>query len=205
MIRILLRKIISFPFYFKKEFYKLWNPFKFCIIGIKLGNNPMIYSDVYLFKDHLSSISIGNNFTFTSNDSHNPLCRNLKGCICAQSGAIVKIGDNVGMSSPSIWAYKSIKIGNNVKLGGDVIIIDSDSHSLNYDKRRNIESDINDRQDIEIVIDDDVWIGARSIILKGVHIGARTVIGAGSVVTKNLPPDCIAAGNPAKIIKYIKD
>ena len=53
-----------------------------------------------------------------------------------------------------------------------------------------------------IQIDDDVLIGTRSIILKGVHIGARTIIGSGSIVTKDIPADCIAAGNPCKILKF---
>jgi len=53
------------------------------------------------------------------------------------------------------------------------------------------------------VIEDDVWIGANCQILKGVTIGARTVIGAGSVVTKSIPTDCIAAGNPCKVIRKV--
>lgn len=53
-----------------------------------------------------------------------------------------------------------------------------------------------------IVIEDDVLIGARSVILKGVTIGARSVIGAGSVVVNDIPQDCIAAGNPCNVIKY---
>lgn len=53
-----------------------------------------------------------------------------------------------------------------------------------------------------IVIEDDVWVGTHSIIiLKGVTIGARSIIGAGSVVTKNIPPNCVAAGNHCKVIK----
>jgi len=59
------------------------------------------------------------------------------------------------------------------------------------------------RIDKEIIIDDDVLVGANTIILKGVHIGARSVIGAGSVVTKDIPEDSIVAGNPAKVIKKI--
>ena len=51
-----------------------------------------------------------------------------------------------------------------------------------------------------IVIEDDVWVGAHSIILKGVTIGARSIIGAGSVVTKSIPADCVAAGNPCRVI-----
>lgn len=55
-----------------------------------------------------------------------------------------------------------------------------------------------------VVIEDDVWVGAHCIILKGVTIGARSVIGAGSVVTKSIPADCVAAGNPCKVIKNLK-
>ena len=55
-----------------------------------------------------------------------------------------------------------------------------------------------------IVIEDDVWVGAHSIILKGVTIGARSIIGAGSVVTKSIPADCVAAGNPCKVLKSLK-
>ena len=60
------------------------------------------------------------------------------------------------------------------------------------------------RIDKEIIIGDDVLIGTNCIVLKGVRIGARSIIGAGSIVTKDIPSDCIAAGNPAKVIKYLK-
>ena len=56
-----------------------------------------------------------------------------------------------------------------------------------------------------IFIEDDVWIGAHSIILKGVTIGARSIIGAGSVVTKSIPADCVAAGNPCKVIRKLNN
>lgn len=83
--------------------------------------------------------------------------------------------------------------------------MDSDAHSLSYIDRRESVQDMENRIDREIVIGDDVLIGANSIILKGVHIGARSVIGAGSVVTKDVPKDCIVAGNPAKAIKGLKE
>ena len=53
-----------------------------------------------------------------------------------------------------------------------------------------------------ITVEDDVWIGANSVILPGVHINKGAIIGAGSVVTKDIPPYAIAVGNPAKVIKY---
>ena len=82
--------------------------------------------------------------------------------------------------------------------------MDSDAHSLSYVDRRESVQDMKNRIDKEIVVNDDVLIGANSIILKGVHIGARSVVGAGSVVTKDVPSDCIVAGNPAKVIKGLK-
>jgi acetyltransferase-like isoleucine patch superfamily enzyme len=54
-----------------------------------------------------------------------------------------------------------------------------------------------------VIIEDDVFIGARSVICKGVTIGARSIIAAGSVVVKDIPADCIAGGNPCKVIKYL--
>lgn len=83
--------------------------------------------------------------------------------------------------------------------------MDSDAHSLSYVDRRESVQDMKNRIDKEIVVNDDVLIGANSIILKGVHIGARSVVGAGSVVTKDVPSDCIVAGNPAKVIKGLKE
>lgn len=72
---------------------------------------------------------------------------------------------------------------------------------LTFIDRRTPIEDIKNKRNAPIQIDDDVLIGTRSIILKGVHIGARAIIGSGSVVTKDIPADCIAAGNPCKIIK----
>lgn len=105
------------------------------------------------------------------------------------------------MSSTVLWAHKEIIIGNNVKIGGNCTIIDTDSHSLDYLKRRSASADWGVAK--PVVIEDDVMLGMNTIVLKGVTIGARTIVGAGSVVTKTLPPDCIAAGNPAKVVKYI--
>lgn len=113
------------------------------------------------------------------------------------------IGNNVGISSSVIWAHNSITIGNHVNIGANVIVMDSDAHSLNYLDRRNISLDQQKKKNKPIVIDDDVLIGANSIILKGVHIGSLSVIGAGSVVTGNIPAHCVAAGNPAKVIKFL--
>ena len=105
------------------------------------------------------------------------------------------------MSSTRMWVHDSVTIGNNVKIGACVLITDTDAHPLDYLARR---SSNEGTKSAPIVIEDDVWVGAHSIILKGVTIGARSIIGAGSVVTKSIPADCMAAGNPCKVIKTLK-
>lgn len=114
------------------------------------------------------------------------------------------------MSSTRIWIHDSLTIGNNVNIGACVLIIDTDSHQMDYRMRRRDASEHFTKEELQasiksapITIEDDVWIGAHCIILKGVTIGARSIIGAGSVVTKSIPADCIAAGNPCRAIRKI--
>ena len=111
------------------------------------------------------------------------------------------------MSDVAISCRKSIIIGDYVTIGGDVIILDSNAHPLNWEARRSETStDINKLKikHADIVIEDDVFIGARSIITKGVHIGARSIIAAGSVVVCDIPSDEIWGGNPAHFLKKNK-
>lgn len=127
--------------------------------------------------------------------------------ICAEENAKICIVNNTGINSACIWAKKDITIGDYVNIGSDCIILDSDAHNLSYITRRNKQQDKKATQGKPIIIEDDVLIGTRCIILKGVTIGARSIIGSGSIVTKSIPADCIAAGNPCKVIKkpYLKE
>ena len=111
------------------------------------------------------------------------------------------IGSNVGISNSTIVCYENIKIEDNVLVGADVKIYDTDFHSLNVDKRGNGEKDIPVCK--PILIKRGAFIGAHSIILKGVSIGENSIVGAGSVVTKHIPNNEIWAGNPAKFIRKI--
>jgi acetyltransferase-like isoleucine patch superfamily enzyme len=113
------------------------------------------------------------------------------------------IGDNVGMSSTAIICQNKISIGNNVRIGGGTVIYDTDFHSLSYKERISIPEDVSGIKAKEVFIDDNVFIGAHSMILKGVVIGRNAIVGAGSVVTKSIPENEIWAGNPAKFIRTI--
>ena len=152
-----------------------------------------------------SVLEIGDNFYFSNARKLNPICRNVRGSVRIEKKAELIIGNNVAISSACIWVHEFVKIGNNVRIGGDCLIIDSDCHSLDYMDRRNNVSDKRNTKNKGIIIEDDVMIGARCIILKGVVIGARSIIGAGSVVTSAIPSDCVVAGNPARIIRRIND
>lgn len=185
----------------KKTFYIGYNRWLFKHRGYSFGENMQICNHIYVIGK--GTISIGNNFTFSSGDGINPLCKNMKGSIKLVDGKI-NIGDNVGISSGCLWSQHEITIGNHVNIGGNCLIIDNDAHPVDFHLRRltNADETISTKP---IVIEDDVWIGANSIVLKGVTIGARSIIGAGSVVTKRIPPDCIAAGNPCRVIKKLRN
>ena len=196
-------KFLRIPRRIKAEFYMRWNLIKFYLCGVSMGKGCKLYNKIYLYIARGGIAVIGDEFHFTSGDCLNPLCRNLEGVITINQNASLRIGNNVGISSGCIWAHQSIVIGNNVNIGGDCILMDSDAHSLNFLYRRDGQKDQKFKIIKGIVIDDDVLVGARSIILKGVHIGARSIIGAGSVVTNDIPADCIAGGNPCRLIRNI--
>ncbi|SDS26631.1 transferase hexapeptide (six repeat-containing protein) [Polaribacter sp. KT25b] len=198
--------IIALNKFIFMRFYLLFNLFKIRSFGpcMRVGKHPRLNNKLYLRIARNSSVQIGDNFVLSSGDNLNPLSRNLRSSIATSNNAKIIIGNNVKASSPSIWSHKEIVIGNNVQLGADCIILDSDCHSLDFMDRRNSSIDNLNKLSKPIIIMDDVLIGAKTIILKGVKIGARSVIGAGSVVVKDIPMDCIAAGNPCKVIKNIK-
>lgn len=194
--------------FFRFKFYRFFNRLYFRWKGICFGQNIQVYNKVYLTGKR-GQIIIGDDFHLTSGDCINPLCRNIRGCIHTdKSSSTIVIGNHVGMSSPCIWIHDRLTIGNHVNIGGNCIIMDTDVHQMDYGARRGEEvanaDDANTKiQSAPVTIEDDVWIGANCIVLKGVTIGARSIIGAGSVVTKDIPADCIAAGNPCRVIRSL--
>lgn len=188
--------------------YILINRIYFKLIGVEFGRNLRIYNNIYIRGK--GNIIIGDDFSFSSGDCINPICRNIRGVFYSVTkDSRIEIGNNVGISSSCLWAKERITIGNNVNIGGNCLIIDNDAHSHNYIERRKGKSSQKEKNVVipanPIVIEDDVWIGANCIILKGVHIGAHSIIAAGSVVTKDIPADVIAGGNPAKAIRRIEE
>lgn len=184
-------------------FYRFYNQLFFKLIGIEFGNNMKISNKIYVRGS--GNISIGDSFLVSSGDDVNPISRNIRTCFyTGTKQARIVIGDNVGMSSVCLWANTNIIIGNNVNIGANTLILDNDAHPHKYELRRRGVAHIDDVPSAPVVIDDDVWVGAECIILKGVHIGARSIIAAGSVVINSIPEDCVAGGNPCKVIHPLK-
>lgn len=110
----------------------------------------------------------------------------------------IQIGDNVSINNAfTAVAFSKIIIGNNVLIGVNCCIMDNDAHHLAINKRDQVADSK------EVMIKDNVFLGSNITILKGVTIGENSVIGNGSVVTKSIPANVIAAGNPARVIKEL--
>lgn len=187
-------------------FYIHFNRFKFRFLGVNLGKGSSIRNSVHLVVLPDASVNIGEHFSINSGGNLNPLCNSTHTSIKVCRGAKLNVGDYSGISGGTLWVTREVVIGNHVNIGANCHIIDGDIHSMDWrvrreDYKKDLDSPDYPAAKSPIRIDDDVWIGTDSIVLKGVHIGARSVIGAGSVVTSDIPADCIAAGNPCRVIR----
>ena len=145
-------------------------------------------------------IEIGDNVTIYSHYAVNPIGGD-RTVFQIMEGASLKIGDRVGMSHVVITAYDSVTIEDEVMLGAGCKIFDTDFHSLDYEER--VLGRDKKVGTAPVKIKRGAFIGAGSIILKGVTVGEKSVIGAGAVVTKDVPDGEIWAGNPARYIRQL--
>jgi len=128
-------------------------------------------------------------------------------------GGKIEIGDNCYIGEGTrIWSAEKVQIGNNVLIAHNSNIIDTDSHEVDYLERSDSyvkmiargHSRVRGNVMCEaVVIEDYVWISYNVTILKGVRIGLGSIVGAGSVVTKDVPPFVLVAGNPAVVKKKL--
>lgn len=144
----------------------------------------------YFFQDTFRAITIGKYSVVGSGVRIKALLRGH-----------IKIDEEVAIDdNTNILSLYGIHIGKGTLIAANVYIVDGD-HSLPLRKSRYLVTSESGYAGAPISIGKYVWIGANSVILKGVSIGDNSIIGAGSVVTKSIPKNCVAVGNPAKVIK----
>lgn len=180
------------------------NPFAYLeliVQGIPFGKQCSFYGIPIVIRGKNSTISIGNRFTLISGFLDNLVGLYQRSVIIARDGGMVEIGNDVSMSGVTVYSFNHIKIGNNTTIGANTKILDSDFHPVDAEIRLKNPDDKDNTKSAPITIGENVFIGCNTLILKGVKIGDGAVIGAGSVVTKSIPEMCIAAGNPAKVIR----
>jgi acetyltransferase-like isoleucine patch superfamily enzyme len=168
--------------------------------GVKVGENVILQGKPILTMAPGSVIKIGDRCVICSRSeqtalgvNHPVILRTLRG------GAELIIGSEVRMSGTSICAAERVTIGNRCVIGTNVTIVDNDFHAVDP-VHRSSHDDSKYVLHKAVEIEEDVFIGEGSIILKGVRIGRGAIIGAGSVVRRNVPVLNIVAGNPAKPI-----
>jgi acetyltransferase-like isoleucine patch superfamily enzyme len=168
--------------------------------GIELGEGCRFYGLPLFRRLPGSCIRIGRNCQFRSALWSNQVGLNRRCTVSTLSyNAQIEIGEECGFSSTAISAAQGVRIGKRVMCGANVAIMDTDWHSLDAEQRHAGTAG----SSRPVLIEDDVWLGINVIVLKGVTIGARTVVAAGSVVTRSLPADVIAAGQPARVVRAV--
>jgi acetyltransferase-like isoleucine patch superfamily enzyme len=166
--------------------------------GVELGEGCWFFGFPLFRRVPGSHIRVGRNCQFRSAIWSNQVGLNRRCTVSTLSrGALIEIGEGCGFSSTAISAAHTVRLGNRVMCGANVAIMDTDWHSLDAEDRQFGTGGLAK----PVLIEDDVWLGMNVTVLKGVTIGARTVVAAGSVVTRSLPADVIAAGQPTQVVR----
>ena len=143
-------------------------------------------------------ISIGENVRIGSRNTW------LVGCKVSD-GAELVIGDRVHVNyQTTISVAKRVHIGDDTLIAGNVQIYDNISHPLSPERRLRHDA-FTLEESSPVVIGKNCWIGNQAIIMRGVTIGDNSIVAAGAIVTKSVPPNVLVAGNPARVIKSIED
>jgi acetyltransferase-like isoleucine patch superfamily enzyme len=186
--------VLAYPFAFLTRA-------KLHLLGVEYGEGVTFFGSPIVSRMPGTTIKIGSYVQLCSwswftalGVNHPVVLRTL------EVGALIEIGDHVGISGGSICAAKSVSIGSYTMFGANVTVADTDFHPLKAENRRYSNEGVNAAP---VVVGRNVFVGTGSIILKGVHIGDNCIIGAGAVVTHSIPANTIAAGNPCKVIRSL--
>ena len=183
---------------YTKLLYAVYSPFQNLKLkwnGVKTNGLVFTGGSLFVSRAKNSTISIGRGCRFMSKECGNLIGLNHRCMLSTVDSAKLVIGDRCSFSGVAIRCFGDITLGDNVRVGANTTIISGDAH----------QDDPRAGKDKPINIEDNVWIGSNVMILKGVTIGRNSVVGAGSIVTKSIPENVVAAGNPCKVIKPLNE
>jgi acetyltransferase-like isoleucine patch superfamily enzyme len=191
LLRNELRRLLALPFL---RAGLAWH-------GIAWGRSWRILGMPVIQRHRGSRIVLGDGLVLRSWRRSNPLLPHHPVVFATRSaGAEIRIGADCGLTGTTLVAAERIAIGNRVLIGANTSIVDTDFHPISPQQRREAPSVGRSRP---VVIHDDVFVGMNCLILKGVTIGAGSVVGAGSVISHDVPPRAIVAGNPARVVRML--
>lgn len=170
------------------------------LLGVEVGRATVFHGQPVVTQARGGSIRIGERAVLTSRSKDTAL--GVRSPVILRTlapGARIAIGDDSGLSGTVICAALSVTIGSRCLIGADCMIFDTDFHNHAPDNRRYSAPDW-PTISAPVVIEDDVFIGTRCIIAKGVTIGRGSIIAAGSVVVRDVPHNSIVGGSPAKFL-----
>ncbi|MCS4086107.1 acetyltransferase-like isoleucine patch superfamily enzyme [Salinibacter ruber] len=169
--------------------------------GIEWGADWKIFGRPIIQRHRGSRIALGDGLYLRSWPRSNPLSPNHPVVLSTRNAdASIDIGDDCGFTGTILVAGNRIEIGDRVQVGGNASIVDTDFHPLVPEVRW---ENFNAGATAPIVIEDDVFVGMEALILKNVTVGEGAVVGAGSVVTQDVPPRTVVAGNPATVVREL--
>ncbi len=169
------------------------------IWGFKTNGRVYIAGRIFVRAPKRGTVLLGNAVRLFSTRRVNAICRN-RTVIDTRKGGVIAIGERSGLSSVMMSSKTAITIGKRVLIGANTCIYDHNFHALKPEDRIDPIRGAENTKSSPVLIEDDCFIGADCMILKGTRIGARSIVAAGSVVFGlDVPPDSLVRGNPAVI------
>lgn len=186
-----IKRFIESPFRSRKLRYS----------GVDIGQDCRFYGKPIIQKHRGSKIALGDNVSLRSSPRSNPLSPNHPVVLSTRAkDAEIRIGDECGFTGTTIVSEDAVTLGKNVTTGSNSVIVDTDFHPTDPETRMDHFTNCDTEP---VKIGQNVFIGMNSIILKGVSIGDGGVVGAGSVVSQDVPERTLVAGNPATEIRKL--
>lgn len=175
------------------------------LLGVELGRGVTAHGPVGLLRWPGGRIRIGDGVSLISSWR-----RATASCLAWPvrlrvfgPGAVIDIGEGAELSGTSITARSTaVRVGRGALIAPNCVIVDSDFHAPWPPEARATEPGL--ERDAPVTIGDHAWLGMQCIVLKGVNVGEGAIVGAGSVVTRDVPARCLAAGAPARVIRSLE-